>query len=87
MWIAAEPGLQPEVKPREGEGEGKSGEGEREGEGTGKEKRATMRGKDLGGIRTIAIRSVEAGEFVLEVWVEEGRGKMDALEDLEKEEG
>ena len=32
-------------------------------------------GKDVGGIRTTAVRNVEAGEFRMEVWVEEGRGK------------
>ena len=33
------------------------------------------RGSDLGGVRTTPVRTVEAGEFVMEMWVEEGRGK------------
>ena len=38
-------------------------------------------GEDLGGIRTTAVRNVEAGEFRMEVWVEEGRGKDEFLDD------
>ena len=34
------------------------------------------RGEDLGGVRTTPVRRVEAGEFVMEMWVEEGRGKV-----------
>lgn len=33
------------------------------------------RGRDLGGVRTTPVRSLEAGAFRMEVWVEEGRGK------------
>lgn len=33
------------------------------------------RGSDLGGVRTTPVRTVEAGEFVMEMWIEEGRGK------------
>jgi len=33
------------------------------------------RGADLGGVRTVAVRTVEAGECCFEMWVEEGRGK------------
>ena len=33
------------------------------------------RGSDLGGVKTTPVRTVEAGEFLLEMWVEEGRGK------------
>ena len=32
-------------------------------------------GCDLGGIKTIPVRAVEAGEFVLESWIEEGKAK------------
>ncbi|KAF2761808.1 DNA-binding protein [Pseudovirgaria hyperparasitica] len=35
------------------------------------------RGGQLGGARTVPVRAVEAGEMVLEVWVEEGSGKME----------
>lgn len=39
--------------------------------GTGSKK-----GKDLGGVRITPVRSLEAGAFIMEVWVEEGRGKL-----------
>ncbi|KAN0096553.1 DNA-binding protein [Hyaloscypha variabilis] len=32
-------------------------------------------GSDLGGIKSTPVRLVEAGEFILETWVEEGRAK------------
>ena len=32
-------------------------------------------GRDLGGALTTPVRSVESGEFVLEVWIEEGPAK------------
>jgi mitotic spindle assembly checkpoint protein MAD2B len=32
---------------------------------------------DLGGVKTIPLRTVEAGEFILECWIEEGRAKVD----------
>ncbi|KAH7411389.1 DNA-binding protein [Cadophora sp. MPI-SDFR-AT-0126] len=34
-------------------------------------------GRDLGGVRTVPVRLVEAGEFILEAWIEEGRGKFE----------
>jgi mitotic spindle assembly checkpoint protein MAD2B len=37
-------------------------------------------GDDLGGIRTTPIRAVEAGEMVFEMWIEEGKAKMDSSE-------
>ena len=33
----------------------------------------SIRGQDRGGIKSTPVRKVEAGAFVLEVWVEEGR--------------
>ena len=38
-----------------------------------------QRGRYLGGERTVPVRSVEAGPFVMEVWVEEGIGKEKAV--------
>ncbi|PMD16522.1 DNA-binding protein [Hyaloscypha hepaticicola] len=32
-------------------------------------------GSDLGGVKSTPVRLVEAGEFILETWVEEGRAK------------
>lgn len=69
-WIAAEPGLQRERRGKDSA----SDEGGREyGQG------ASKRGKDLGGVRTTPVRSLEAGAFRMEVWVEEGRGKFQAM--------
>ena len=77
-WIPAEPGLQRE-RQRAGGGD----EGREVFEG-----RKPM-GRDLGGVRTVPVRSLEAGAFAMEVWVEEGRGKFGAsVEDRgEDEEG
>jgi mitotic spindle assembly checkpoint protein MAD2B len=36
---------------------------------------STRIGSDLGGVKSMPVRSVEAGEFVLEMWIEEGQGK------------
>ena len=35
-------------------------------------------GKHRGGVRTTAVRTLEAGAFKMEVWVEEGKGKFEA---------
>ncbi|KAL6719316.1 hypothetical protein ACLMJK_003555 [Lecanora helva] len=73
-WIAAEPGLQRERKGKEKE-VFVSKEGEEDGDaGFGESKM----GRDLGGVRTTPVRSLEAGAFRMEVWVEEGRGKFQA---------
>jgi len=32
-------------------------------------------GSDLGGVSSVPVRVIEAGEFVLEMWIEEGRAK------------
>ena len=62
-WVAAEPGLQ---RRKAG------GHSEEVGDIEGGE---SKRGKDLGGVRTMPVRSLEAGAFKMEVWVEEGKGK------------
>ncbi len=66
-WIPAQPGLQPADKIA-GEDVGHGGLGH------GVESR---KGGDLGGVKTTPVRSVEAGEFVLEMWIEEGKAKWD----------
>lgn len=48
---------------------------EREGEGKGGERAGSRVGKDRGGMRSIPIRAVEVGEFIMEAWIEEGRAK------------
>lgn len=76
-WIAAEVGLQREERRGDG-GEGKKSGGEGKGEGKGGE--GEWKGRDLGGVRTTPVRAVEAGAFKMEVWVEEGRGKVELEE-------
>jgi mitotic spindle assembly checkpoint protein MAD2B len=46
--------------------------------GKGKE---TAVGRDLGGVKSTPVRLVEAGDFVLETWIEEGRAKFEVDED------
>ncbi|KAL2044405.1 hypothetical protein N7G274_003110 [Stereocaulon virgatum] len=70
-WIVAEPGLQAR---RGGDGGENGGREDGSGGGGGESKR----GRDLGGVRTTPVRSLEAGAFRMEVWVEEGRGKFRA---------
>ena len=36
-------------------------------------------GSDLGGVKSIPVRLVDAGAFVLEMWIEEGRAKQDEI--------
>lgn len=79
-WIAAEPGLQRERKGKERAGD--EAGGWEYGQG------ASKRGKDLRGVRTTPVRSLEAGAFRMEVWVEEGRGKFQAMvEEGDEEDG
>ncbi len=87
-WIAAGVRLQRGGKGGdEGGGGRERGEGgggrERGEEGQGKEKGGGKKGRDLGGVRTTPVRAVEAGAFKMEVWVEEGRGKVE-LEEAER---
>jgi len=32
-------------------------------------------GSDLGGVKSVPVRAVETGEFILETWIEEGKAK------------
>jgi len=68
-WVPSEPGLQML------RGDGSGGSQEENGEaGSGK------MGKNLGGVRSTPVRLVEAGDFVLETWIEEGRAKLEGGE-------
>lgn len=40
---------------------------------------STRVGTDLGGVKSVPVRLVEAGAFVLEMWIEEGRAKKDEV--------
>ena len=69
-WIAAEPAAQKPARGkrlREEEDNCRSTQGFK-----------STRSKDRRGVKTTPIRKVEAGAFVMEVWVEEGRGKFQA---------
>lgn len=68
QWIAAEPRLQKRSgDAAEAQAEDTTGQTEFEG-------RKPL-GRDLGGVRTTPVRSLEAGAFAMEVWVEEAKGK------------
>lgn len=68
-WIPAQPSLQPADKVAvEGVGDGADGSCDSAGR---------KKGGDLGGVKTTPVRSIEAGEFLLEMWIEEGKGKWD----------
>lgn len=64
-WIPAQPSLQAS-KRRAGGAEEAGPEKRREGE-------------DVGGVKTTPIRAVEAGEMVFEMWIEEGKAKIDLV--------
>ncbi len=71
-WIPAQPSLQPaEKESRRAVGEDGDGSDDK-GDSVGTK---TRRGSDLGGVRTTPVRTIEAGEFVMEMWIEEGRSK------------
>jgi mitotic spindle assembly checkpoint protein MAD2B len=42
---------------------------------TGEKGQSTRKGSDLGGVKSVPVRLVEAGAFVLEMWIEEGMAK------------
>jgi mitotic spindle assembly checkpoint protein MAD2B len=42
---------------------------------TGEKREIGRAGSDLGGVKSVPVRLVEAGAFVLETWIEEGRAK------------
>ena len=80
-WIAAEPRLQKERDREEVLANGTNDGRQRSFQG-----RAKL-GRDLGGVRTTPVRSLEAGAFAMEVWVEEGKGKFVAtVEDAKEKE-
>lgn len=54
---------------------GKGIAGDKGGKGT--EVDEGKKGRNLGGVRTTPVRAVEAGAFKMEVWVEEGREKVE----------
>ncbi|KAL8705048.1 MAG: hypothetical protein Q9201_001818 [Fulgogasparrea decipioides] len=64
-WMAAEPGLQ-KRKARPNTTHNSAGQ-----------QNGTKAGKDLGGVKTTPLRSLESGPFVLEMWIEEGKAKFE----------
>lgn len=93
VWVPAERAMQRTVvlEGRGGDDDGAEGEGvEKDGSAggsrqgvkgkTGREKeggRMIERGKELGGVRTTPVRTIDQGEVVFEMWIEEGRAKFD----------
>lgn len=73
-WVAAEPGLQRERKGRD-----------RMQEEDIDQFPGSKKGRDLGGVKTTPVRSLEAGAFRMEVWVEEGRRKFQAQVEEEED--
>ena len=71
-WLPAEPGLQPEAKGKHKVGMGATVNHAGHKHGAKRQ----LRGEYLGVVRTTAIRSVEAGAFIMEIWVEEGKEKL-----------
>ncbi|KAH8731020.1 DNA-binding protein [Phaeosphaeriaceae sp. PMI808] len=73
-WIPVQPSLQ-----KTGRKATVRDEEEEEGEQNGKGK-TVVEGSDLGGVKATPIRSVEAGVFRFETWVEEGKAKFENRE-------
>lgn len=50
---------------------------------TGEKHQSKTIGSNLGGVKCVPVRLVEAGEFIMETWIEEGKSKFNILhEDL-----
>lgn len=69
-WIPSQPSLQ-RSRGSGGEKEG----GNRDGASVG----SIGGGEDLGGVRVVPIRTVDAGEMVFEMWIEEGKAKSEVV--------
>lgn len=65
-WIPVQKSLQKTGRKRMGEEKGEQAE-----------RMERKEGQDLGGVRVTPIRTVEAGVFVFEAWVEEGKAKFE----------
>ncbi|KAI8936325.1 hypothetical protein NX059_006741 [Plenodomus lindquistii] len=74
-WVPVQPSLQ-----RTGRNVTSRDEDDEEEFELGK-RRGKPEGRDLGGARIIPIRTVQAGVFRFETWVEEGKAKFEAQED------
>lgn len=80
-WIVSEPAVQAEgVQQLQQQRRRKTGWEELEEEG---ETAGESVGRGLKAVRSMPIRSLAEGEFVLEVWVEEGKGKFGAEQEGE----
>lgn len=75
-WIVSEPAVQEEALQRLQQQRRRKDEWEEEKAGGGV-------GKGLKAVRSMPVRSLAEGEFVLEVWVEEGKGKVSAEQEVE----
>ncbi|KAI9821852.1 MAG: hypothetical protein M1827_002434 [Pycnora praestabilis] len=72
-WIPAQPNLQPANNGKEKEEKDK------------RRKLDSDKGTALGGVNITPVRSVEAGDFLLEMWIEEGKAKIGDKKGLERE--
>lgn len=76
-WIVAEPGIQKEQqRARRRRAAARGQDGGEEGAAAAEKDDDDGVGKGLGSVRTTPIRSLDAGAFVMEMWVEEGKGKL-----------
>lgn len=79
-WVPSQPGLQRTAgrqmngQPSYSEEQKAPPEQEQE---QGSERRE---GADLGGVRALPVRTVEAGEMVFEMWIEEGKAKAETMQ-------
>ena len=74
-WIPVQPSLQKTGRKATSQDEDEEEEVEAGNQQSNKE------GQDLGGVRVTPIRSVEAGVFRFETWVEEGKAKFEGRSD------
>ncbi|MCJ1465873.1 hypothetical protein MMC07_004492 [Pseudocyphellaria aurata] len=76
-WIVAQPGMQKEQqRARRRQAAARGQGGEEEGPAAEEEEEADGRRGGLGSVRTTPVRSLDAGAFVMEMWVEEGKAKL-----------
>ena len=76
-WIPSEPGLQ--RASNTGPSEEVQDKSDTAAQDRSRPPKA-RKGEYLGGTRTTPVRSIEAGPFTMEVWVEEGRGKLELID-------
>lgn len=74
-WIVSEPAVQADSVQRLQQQQRRRNDEWKEEEGEEEEIAGEGVGRGLKAVRSMPVRSLADGEFVLEVWVEEGKGK------------